>query len=42
MEAPAVRISTVDTAPLVRSRLELLDERRFGNGVVHLRHRVTT
>jgi riboflavin biosynthesis pyrimidine reductase len=24
----------------VRQRLELLDERRFGNGVVHLRYRV--
>ena len=24
----------------VRTRLELLDERRFGNGVVHVRHRV--
>jgi hypothetical protein len=24
----------------VRLRLELLDERRFGNGVVHLRYRV--
>jgi dihydrofolate reductase len=26
----------------VRLRLELLDERRFGNGVVHLHYRVTT
>jgi len=26
----------------VRLRLELLDERRFGNGVVHLRFRTTT
>ena len=26
----------------VRSRLELLDERRFGNGVVHLHYRVST
>jgi dihydrofolate reductase len=25
----------------VRSRLDLLDERRFGGGVVHLHHRVT-
>jgi dihydrofolate reductase len=26
----------------VRLKLELLDERRFGNGVVHLRYRTTT
>jgi dihydrofolate reductase len=26
----------------VRLRLELLDERRFGNGVVHLHHRIVT
>jgi dihydrofolate reductase len=26
----------------VRAELELLDERRFGNGVVHLHHRITT
>ncbi|MGH7666003.1 MAG: dihydrofolate reductase family protein, partial [Candidatus Dormibacteria bacterium] len=26
----------------VRARLELLDERRFGNGVVHLHYRVAT
>jgi hypothetical protein len=26
----------------VRSELELLDERRFGNGVVHLRYRTRT
>jgi len=26
----------------VRLELELLDERRFGNGMVHLRHRVTS
>ena len=26
----------------VRLRLELLDERRFGNGMVHLRYRVRT
>jgi dihydrofolate reductase len=26
----------------VRLKLELLDERRFGNGVVHLNHRTTT
>jgi dihydrofolate reductase len=26
----------------VRLQLELLDERRFGNGVVHLRYRTTT
>jgi dihydrofolate reductase len=26
----------------VRVKLELLDERRFGNGVVHLRYRTTT
>jgi dihydrofolate reductase len=26
----------------VRVSLELLDERRFGNGVVHLRHRIRT
>ena len=25
----------------VRLRLELLDERRFGNGVVHLRYRTS-
>jgi dihydrofolate reductase len=28
--------------PDVRLDLELIDERRFGNGVVHLHHRVTT
>jgi riboflavin biosynthesis pyrimidine reductase len=26
----------------VRVQLELLDERRFGNGVVHLHYRTTT
>jgi hypothetical protein len=26
----------------VRTDLELLDEHRFGNGVVHLRYRVST
>ncbi len=26
----------------VRVRLELLDERRFGNGMVHLHYRVAT
>jgi hypothetical protein len=26
----------------VRLKLELLDERRFGNGVVHLHYRMTT
>ncbi len=27
---------------LVRTDLELFDEHRFGNGVVHLRYRVST
>jgi hypothetical protein len=33
---------TLSLPDSVRLEVELLDERRFGNGVVHLHYRITT